>query len=176
MSLPPQDKPTVKTLGSKPFPNLVTFLSIVGTLVGILIVFWPRVTVESEKSSIDPLNPYAIPFVITNTGFLPLTNVQPAVGVCESGEPQALEDLCKGSLQKRLAFKGWFIKKMRMDDKYTMRLDDGLKFEKFGGANISIVITYQPWFLWFSMEKEFRFFTRLEEDGTISWINRPIDK
>src|SRR5215470_7999352 len=55
----------------------VGFLAIC-TIVG-LIVFWPRLIVEAV-GQIDPLRPFPITFKITNTGFIPLDSVQPAIG------------------------------------------------------------------------------------------------
>jgi hypothetical protein len=58
-------------------------------------------------------------------------------------------------------------------------LDDFLRFpapEKFGGADISIVVEYQPWLLPVRQEKEFRFATEPRIDGKLEWVSRSVDE
>jgi len=48
--------------------------------------------------------------------------------------------------------------------------------EKFGGADISIIVEYQPGFIPFRQEKEFRFATERASDGKLYWMTRPFDE
>ncbi|MGO8952084.1 MAG: hypothetical protein ACLP1W_19250 [Rhodomicrobium sp.] len=151
--------------------------------VAAAVTFLPRVTVDPE-GSLDPSSPYPISFRITNTGIIPLSDVQPILGICEFvvDIPKRMVDRCNGPLQSKLVpFPAsiWHVNRLAMDEKYSIRLDDFLKIASsatFGGANISIIIEYRPWILPLHREKEFRFITRLESDGKLSWLSRPVDK
>jgi hypothetical protein len=150
------------------------FVAVVG-FVAALVTFLPRITVE-PGGQIDPLKPYPIPFTITNTGIIPLFNVQPAIAVCKiySGIPSARE--CNGNLKGGFIFAPWFSKRLWMDEKYTIRLDDAFKFVEAPSFDISIVVEYEPWFLRIKQKKEFRFFAKTERDGSLTWMARPLDK
>jgi hypothetical protein len=176
--LPPAPRKSFPAL-AKIGAGILGLCTIVGTLVG-LVVLLPRMTVDSDKL-VDPLNAPPITFTLTNTGYIPLTNVRPAMGLCDFviGPPRDIDDRCDGSLSSGFQLTKWFTKRLSMDEKHTIRLDDLFDLSpptQFGGANISIKISYEPWFLWFRMEKEFRFMTRMEKDGKFSWVNRPINR
>jgi hypothetical protein len=66
-----------------------------------------------------------------------------------------------------------------MDEAQIVRLDDVFvlaKGQKFDGADISIAVEYQPWFVPWQLEKTFRFYTRKENDGKFSWVPRPLER
>jgi hypothetical protein len=46
---------------------------------------------------------------------------------------------------------------------------------KLGGADISIIVEYQPWSMPMRQEKEFRFTTLPQSDGKLYWIARSLD-
>jgi hypothetical protein len=173
--IPPQPKRWAQ-IGRWLFASLLA----VCTIVGGLIAFLPRVTVDPE-GSIDPSKPYPISFKITNGGIIPLWNVQPMMGLCQftSGPPQRVFSRCNGPLGSRLLFQPWRIDELSMDERYSIRLDDMLKIApggQFGGAEISIIVEYSPWFLPLRRAKEFGFITRLEDDGHLTWLVRPVQK
>jgi hypothetical protein len=154
-------------------------MTVIGTVVG-LVVFLPRVTVDIGELT-DPSNAYTITFVITNAGIIPLKNVQPilGIGMLISGPPQIVPDGWDGPFQSRIKFTPWLTKWMAADEKYEIRLDDAIHFGpnvKFGGAHISIGVEYQPWFLPLTRTKEFRFFTRLEPNGRLTWVRAPLKR
>ena len=152
-------------------------------LAASVATFLPRITVDSPPQ-IDPLSPYPIPFTITNIGLVPLVNVQPAIGICELWTKRTSESShdsrpCEGSIRGRIMMDKWFIKELRADERHLIRLDDLFHIKppaRFGGADISIIVSYQPWLIPFKREFEFRFFTREEKDGTLSWTPRPLDR
>jgi hypothetical protein len=158
-------------------------VAIVTTIVGIaagLVTFLPRMTIDAVDL-VDPSRPWPMHFTIVNTGIIPLTSVQPMLGICELwlGEPRNLPDRCSGPILSRLAPHSWFAKRLGGDKRYTISLDEAFALApgvKFGGADISIEIRYEPWFLPIERKKEFRFVTRVEGDGKLSWLSRPLDK
>ncbi len=64
-----------------------------------------------------------------------------------------------------------------MDDKFTVRLGD--KFEvvppaRLAYADITVVVSYRPWFLPWRREKEVRFYTKSRPDGFLDWLYAPL--
>jgi hypothetical protein len=149
-------------------------------LAAAVATFLPRITIE-PVGQIDPASPYPISFTITNTGIIPLTNVQPGFGICEffSGDPENRPDRCDGPLTSVLFMPQWLVKRLDMDEKHVIRFDDMFNIRpsaKFGFANIAVTISYNPWILPWRRNPQFRFITRLERDGKLTWIPRPLEK
>lgn len=149
---------------------MITFVSLV---IG-LIVFWPRLTVDAQ-GSIDPQNPRQIQFLITNTGFIKLVNVQPMLGICALGgfvsdinPPKA----CK--TESYLVNKRWFVPSMSMDERYTLRIDDGINIQSLKVASITIAIKYYPWIIPIELKKDFGFVGKKEEDGKMYMLATPM--
>lgn len=137
----PQKPIRVLSLASKLFAGFLAFCTLLG-----VIVLWPRVTIEAE-GQVDPLNPYPNSFKITNTGFVPLRDVQPFVGICVFliGEPRTLPERCMGSLRSRFIMSQWRIRWLAMDEPTKVRFDDLFAVNapaKFGAADISIYLDY----------------------------------
>jgi hypothetical protein len=82
-------------------------------------------------------------------------------------------------LQTRLKQEQWFAKELAKDETITIRLDDPFHIfppAKFGGADISIIIEYDLWIVPKRFRTEFRYVTRVENDGRLSWVPRPVNK
>jgi hypothetical protein len=161
-------------LPSRLFAGFLAICTIVG-----LIVFWPRLIVEAV-GQIDPLRPFPITFKITNTGFIPLESVQPAIGLCDfwTGSPKNLPDQCNGPLGS-YQMRQWFVSTLARDETTEVRLDDLFNIippAQFGAADVSIKVAFNPWIVPIHWQSEFRFQTRLERDGKLSWIARPLNK
>jgi hypothetical protein len=64
-----------------------------------------------------------------------------------------------------------------MDEKYVIDLRELPPFKEapFQSAEISIAVSFMPWFIPWRREKEFRFSTR-EQDGKHYWFARPLEK
>jgi hypothetical protein len=88
---------------------------------------------------------------------------------------------CKGPLGSRFTTPDWRAKALAMDEKYTITVDDifrrpflidpptSVKY-----ADVSIIVIYDPWFVPWHREKEFRFETR-PTAGKLFWFARPVD-
>ena len=152
---------------------------VLATLSG-LVVWLPRLTVD-PGGQIDPAMSSPIQFTITNTGIVPLWNVRPAIGICQLafGQPFDPKHQCHTSGLARLVPTLWFSRRLGMDERHTIRLDDVFKVSRgleFTGADVSIAIYYHFWFIPIQQHKEFRFFTRQERDGKFSWVHRSLSK
>jgi hypothetical protein len=148
------------------------------TALGI-IALWPRVTIEPE-GQIDPSNPHPIYFKITNTGFVPLRDVDPFIGLCVyfAGEPRNLPERCEGPLGARFLMSQWHVRWLARDEPTKIRLDDALNIgPQLGGADISVGLVFSVWMIpLLRVPIEYRFQTHVERDGKLSWIPRPLNK
>ncbi len=151
-----------------------------------VVTFLPRISVDVRP--IDPAEPHKTEITIANTGHVSLKNVKPAVGLCRlliKDITHLSEVGCDDKRRVRLLRDKdeWFSKQLDVDEKYSIRLDDLLeefpilnveKSSDFQGADITVIIGYEVWT--FPRETEFRFFTRKEKDGRLSWMQRPLVK
>jgi hypothetical protein len=170
-----QGKPKEKTSSFyKAFGYVVAAIGLAASIV----TFLPRITVDAG-AQIDPGRPYPIPFTITNTGVVSLTSVQPAIGLCSFWTELSTQSSACEKIGVRFLNPQWFVHELRKDEKHVIRLDDLFRVSspaRFGGADISIVISYYPWLIPIKREIEFRFVTRKEMDGMLSWVPQPLGK
>ncbi|WP_454813249.1 hypothetical protein [Labrys neptuniae] len=180
---PPPLQPPMQPSWKKYWKAAATTAGVVVAIVGLasaVVAFLPRVTIE-PGGPIDPSNPNPISFTIANTGIVPLREVQPMLGLCVLiwGEPKPLPGTCN-KISTFMIYTPWHSDSLAIDERYTIHLDEVIKAAgKFGGADISIRVDFYPWLLtfWpFRLEKEYRFQTKLEDDGKFSWMARPLDK
>ena len=144
------------------------------------VIYLPGVTVEPD-GPVDPSNPYPISFTISDANFIPLNNVNAYLVVCYAvAAPAPLAaPVCQFPYKTRKFKAAWRDQSLSADRQFTIVLDDFLRFpapEKFGGADISIVVEYQPWLLPLRQEKEFRFATEPRIDGKLEWVPHSVDE
>jgi hypothetical protein len=174
----PQERKTLFPIFAKIFAGILAIC----TLVGGAVVFLPRVTVEPD-GAIDRSEPSSLSFTIANTGIIPLWQVTPRLGLCEIdwGIPQRPPQRCNGHLLSQLSPSGWTARVMTMDERETIKWSDLFKNNParpatLYRADISIDVAFQPWFIPIPTEKEFRFETELESNGSMVWRSVPLDK
>jgi hypothetical protein len=168
---------------------LTTMAMIIGIVSG-LVALLPRVSVQAS-APFDPSHPYPIPFTVTNNGSITLYNVRFFVGLCNLvwgpgyGEGVTLksEKPCNGPSDMRITDPTWSRQKFEVDQQHVVRYDDIIPHPstdngmRVHSAEISIVVQFQPWIIpWPVREKEFRYKTRKDEDGKLSWIPEPLEK
>ena len=143
------------------------------------VMLLPGVTVDPE-GPLDPSSPYPIPFKIADSNLIPLHNVNAYLVICyvvPAPAPAAQE--CRPPYKTRLFKAAWRDHVLASDQSFTIALDDFMRFiapEKFGGADISIIVEYQPWIFPIRQEGTFRFATELGTDGKLYWISRSVDE
>lgn len=144
-----------------------------------VLFFFPRITVE-PSASYDPSSPSAVTFTISNANIVPLRDVQVAIGIGSM------------ALSPRLILKGvasegvpatflkppdnWTAKWLNPDEKWQISLEDEfVGFQPIENADITIAVTYSPWFVPFwRPTKQFRFIARKLSDRKIYWIPTPL--
>ena len=173
------------------FWKLVVVISIVA---GVFSFFYPRVVVEADQSDLSD-NPFSVSFIVTNNSFVPLENVNVAIGICriratiqfgiyDSRDPNYYcEDKPHDTL---LMPKDWTGHKLESDGKYTIHLLDLLDkafknsmdilTQSFKGADISVVTSFQPWILPYRITKEYRFTAAPDSKGKVIWSHQTIDR
>jgi hypothetical protein len=145
---------------------------------GAAIMLLPGVTVEPE-GTIDPANPYPIAFKIADANFIPLADVNAYLVICYvAAAPTPVAPPCQSPDKIRRFKAAWRDHALTKDQSFSIALDDFMRLPataKFGGADISIIVEYQPWSIPLRQEKEFRFTTLPQIDGKLYWIPRSLD-
>jgi hypothetical protein len=143
------------------------------------VMLLPGVTVDPE-GPLDPSSPYPIPFKIADSNLIPLHNVNAYLVICyvvPAPAPAAQE--CRPPYKTRLFKAAWRDHVLTLDQSFTITLDDFMRLpagEKFGAADISIIVEYQPGPIPLRQEKEFRFTTELRVDGKLDWVSHPVQE
>jgi hypothetical protein len=147
--------------------------------VAAAVMLLPGVLVDSA-GPVDPANPYPISFKIADANFIPLDNVNAYLVVCYvAAAPAPPAQRCQSPDKTRLFKAAWRDHALAADRSFSITLDDFMRFAApatFGGADISIIIEYQPWVIPIRQEKEFRFTTLPQIDGKLYWIARSLDE
>jgi hypothetical protein len=143
------------------------------------LMYLPGVTVE-PVGPVDPSNPYPIAFTISDQNVIPLNDVNVYLMICYVvAVPAPSAPTCQPPYKTRRFKVGWRGHSLPADQPFTIVLDDFLRLAppaKFGGADISIIVEYQPWLVPLRQEKEFRFATELGTDSRLYWASRPADE
>ena len=141
------------------------------------VMFLPGVMVEAE-GPVAPYSPYPNSFTIANANFIPLTNVNAYLVICYAvAAPAPPAPVCQPPFGTRLFKASWRDHSLSANQHFSIILDDFMRFippAKFGGADLSIIVEYQPWSLPVRQEKEFGFATDLRTDGRLNWIPRSL--
>jgi hypothetical protein len=142
------------------------------------VAFLPGVTVDAQ-GPVDPSNPYPISFMIGDANLIPLNNVNVYLVICYVvAAPAPPVHVCQPPFETRLFKAGWREHSLGAHASFTIALDDFLRLAapaKFGGADISIIVEYQPWLFPVREEKVFRFVTQPGIDGKLYWIARAVE-
>jgi len=142
-----------------------------------VLTFLPRVSIEPAMAPDVATGSWGT-FEIANTGYIPLTGTRTSMGLCFIGgrinEPPNYA--CHGPLKSRFHFMPWDHPWLGIDEKFTISLGNLIQIPPGGYANISLILSYRPWFLPWRVEKEVRFVTMLARDGREYWSARPASE
>lgn len=142
------------------------------------VAFLPGVTVDAQ-GPVDPSNPYPISFMIGDANFIPLNNVNVYLVICYVvAAPAPPVHVCQPPFETRLFKADWREHSLGAHASFTIALDDFLRLAapaKFGGADISIIVEYQPWLFPVREGKVIRFVTQPGIDGKLYWIARAVE-
>lgn len=155
------------------FVGIATVVGFVVTLLALL----PRLTIVPMAEPDFAHGSFGT-VQITNTGYVPLYDLNFAIGLCEIdfGTPNQFPQRCDDSPSSRLLFTPWHRSKLSMDDAYTISLDDVFYTKgrrQIAYADFSMTAIYRP-LLWpWHREVEVRFTSHKLADGRMVWFVRP---
>jgi hypothetical protein len=156
---------------------LITLFATLTGAVG-LTVLWPRVTVEPTDAS-EASNPFSGIFKVANLQNYPLHEVRieaflwcAKIGRSTDTTPPTMCERGMASSKRE-----WNHRTIGADDSYQVEVGNVLFATPSAllYADISIKVTFEPWFISRDFHREFRFYTRRKDDGTIEWLHRPLE-
>lgn len=139
----------------------------------------PRPVID-PSSPAEASNPFSGIFKLTNNTIYPLEDVRIEADLwCAKigrGADTSPPDACPriGMPSSR---KAWNKRTIARDDAYQINIGEILYATPGAllSADVSLKVSYRPWGLPFHLDKEYRFYTRRKDDGTIEWLHRPND-
>jgi hypothetical protein len=159
----------------------------IATIAGLFasaLAFLPRVTIEASNPP-DPHNPFTASFTVTNSGAIPLNDVTVTVFPLEiSAEPRPFDENDRPPVRspniQGVEYPQWAHHRMPVDDRFTITMEHAFVPDKqagtrFSGADMAIVVHYQPWFVRWERQRQFRFVTHHLPDGSLVWYSRPME-
>jgi len=174
--LSPKSTPA-NTRGRRSLAALAAAVSAGGAAAALM--YLPGVTVDPVRP-VDPSNPYPIAFTIADRNVIPLNDVNVYLMVCYAvAVPAPSAPICQPPYKTRKFKAEWRGHALAADQPFMIVLDDFLRLApaaKFGGADLTIIVEYQPWLVPFRQEKEFRFATELGTASKLYWASRPVDE
>jgi hypothetical protein len=171
--------------------SLRGFIVAICTLLGGLaaaITFLPRITVTAADP-VDPNNALSASFTIANTSVAPITLYHVSAKIVPGqiifgppgsfGSPPKHFDLSPNGVQKP----DWMDHTLPSDSSFTFSPGDLFKTAqpppfaptRLGGADVVILVTYQPWLLPIERAASFRFVTHGQSNGHLYWYATPMD-
>jgi hypothetical protein len=161
---------------------VTAFLTVGAFLLAAWGILYPRLTVEVPQPEIDRYNPGILSFLIRNTGYIPLYNVKPAIAPCEIdfGIPQR-RVVCNGHLSVGFGRIQWWSKVLYPAESQTIELGDMFSYPgkltdetKLYVADFLVRIEFQPWFVPYTMFREYRFYGEIEDANKMLMRTRPV--
>jgi hypothetical protein len=147
-------------------------------IIGSLVLL-PQVTID-PTSTPQPSNPFSGVFKVENDSVYPIKHARIVAYLwCAKlgmGTDTTPPSLCmKGNIPSSKS--DWDDRTIAPHDSYEVNVGDVLfgTPQRLLYADISIKVTYQPWFLPSALEREQRFYTRRKDDGGIDWLHKPME-
>jgi hypothetical protein len=171
-------KSKTKAAGTKR-PWILGSATLLGTFLAI-VTFLPR-PVVSVGDPVDPNNPFSVTFTTTNTTMIPLhhVNIYYALGEVDVS-PLPFTPVSQPNFEEygvKIIKPEWKDHTLGMDERFTITLTDAFLCCKPGlpvqGAELGIIVEYNPWVLPWKREKTFAFVTHRQSNGELYWYSVP---
>ena len=163
-----------KPRSNKASSRIATRALAVAALICVLaIVFWPRLT-ATFSDSLNPYDPFSSSVTITNTGFIPLYDVELAIVPVHiwNGNTTFKSDPNHPAL---FWFNKWGKHDVGINCKFTVLLDDA--FQAASGsqiidAEIEIVAKYTVPIIHWQRTRTFTVVSRRQNNGSFTWDSK----
>jgi hypothetical protein len=153
---------------------LVTVLGVVSVIVGLLVLL-PAVTIEPSNAP-EASNPLSGVFKVTNGQIYPIEHVHiqaylwcTKMGIGTDTTPPSFCE--KGNIPSSMP--GW---NQDIAAHGSRQINAGevlfVTAHALLYAEISIKVSYQPWFLPVPLEREEHFYTRRKDNGDVEWLSK----
>jgi hypothetical protein len=159
--------------------NIASAIVVVMGLIASVSAVLPRVTVEASEPA-APANPFTSTFKISNNQFYPLEDVGIEASLwCVTlgrspAKPAPIPDCIRSTRTSRHE---WKKHRLEADESYGISLEE-LYWVTPGAlryAEVSVVVSYRPWFVPAHREKEIRFAVRQKDNGDMYWVPKPLE-
>ncbi len=153
-----------------------TVITVVSVIANLWIPFRPRVFVYSGPS-LDPNNPAQALFTIRNQGNLAIYDIKISNSMRYLELPGVATVIGLGDYTNRFSDPKHVASVLKPGQEFTVPLAlSGIKGNKFGNADIAIVVPFKlklwPW----KQETLHRFVSIQGKDGQWYWLPQPISK
>ena len=142
---------------------IVTALGTALGLVTAILTLFPWLSVE-PAGLLDPANPYTVPFVLSNDGFIPLVNVKVTCWISGAGP--------SGQIRNNKLSPHETISYLSYRAKVSLGCFNMLSLKEItlDWATFVIKIDYRPYILPLYRGQEFKFVTAKTSDGSFHWL------
>jgi hypothetical protein len=159
--------------GIRAHKTLLASVLAIATILGGVAVVLPRPSV-TPNDPVDPSNPMSASFTVTNSSIIPLRHVTAYVAIGQVANISAkLDPNFEPTFTSRLFRPEWRDHTLDMDERFTITPADVFG-SGWGEADIAIGVIYRPWFFPMTREKNFRFKTHRQTNGSLYWYSVPM--
>ena len=159
--------------------SIVVGVSVMMTIMGTVYAFAPKVSVSSG-ATLDPLDPFEAPFIISNESYLPISDVTFACKASKIQPSEFAEEVAKERDGKIPILDSWSFgpgpryvaTTFNPGEKRTFICLSiaGLLKSPITSASIEISVTYRPAWILPKEERRFRFDTAMNKSGQLIWL------
>mgnify|MGYP001606538882 CR=1 FL=1 len=151
------------------FWKLIVGVSVILGIIVSLLSFASNISVSTSQS-LDPKDPLSMPFVITNNGPLPIHNVEILFGINKMTTPPPMNQTI---LNLNLGYAKPPIPVLKAHETMTFWCPPIFKFRyPINFADISVLVSYRPNFLFWRKTVPYRFVTVSNREGITNWYGK----
>jgi hypothetical protein len=171
--------------GPKKPPLRTRVLQALGIVVGVpgvlaaSLALLPRVNV-TVSDPVDPDDPFSAAATITNTGYIPLDAVWPAIGIGQISTVPNDKPVSNVKWDYLPCYRRsqWKPRYLALDDKFTFALNDVWQLETKGSlsyADIAVAVDYEIPVLHWHRRKLFPIVAHRQTNGRLYWYPKPFE-
>jgi hypothetical protein len=162
-----QQQPELLLWFSQFWKLIVAFSVVLGIIVSFLAIS-PSITVSTSQS-LDPADPLATSFLITNTGLLPIHSI---IFLCQLNKVVTTQPVTY--IHFKLGYATPPLPILYPQEQKTFWAPKIINFPyPIVSADINILVSYRPDFLFWHKSKSYRFVTVPNKESILFWYGKP---